>query len=235
MKGRGCDCIGENLGGQFAGAGMRRMGLDDDRTAGGESGGGVATRDREGEGEVTGAEDGDGAEGSQHGADVGAREGLAVGERGVDAGVYPGALFDYRGEEAKLVAGAGDFAGEARHGEGGFLVGALGQLLLVGVEAVGATAEEGGLGLARQPAVGLEGSGSLADGLVQFFAGGGVVIGRQWGTGGRVLRLKGLAGLRAAMSTEERCAGKVHDTWIMAREGGGELLMAEWQPVAVPV
>ena len=58
---------------------MRGVRLDDDGAAGGERGGGVSAGDGEGQGEIAGSKDGDGAERAQHGAEVGARQRLAVG------------------------------------------------------------------------------------------------------------------------------------------------------------
>ena len=54
----------------LAGAGVSGMSFDDDGTSGGECGGGVSATDGEGEGEVACSEDGDGTEGTQHGAEV---------------------------------------------------------------------------------------------------------------------------------------------------------------------
>jgi len=65
---------------------MTGMTFDDDGATGGPCGGGVATGNGKGEGEVAGAEDSDRADGNEHTADVGARGGLAIRLGGVDDG-----------------------------------------------------------------------------------------------------------------------------------------------------
>ena len=77
------------------------MGLGDDGVAGGDGGGEVASADAvEGEGKVVGAEDDDGADGGEAGADIFFE---------VEGGVAPG-LFAHCGcGLAKLVGGAGEF------------------------------------------------------------------------------------------------------------------------------
>ena len=207
MQGLGGDGIGDERGDHFAGGWVRGVRLDDHGASCGQGGSGVSARDGEGEGEVAGAEDGDGTQRPQHGADVGAWERLAIGECGVDAGVDPGTFLHNRGEEAQLVAGAAYFAGQARHGEGGFEVGALGQFLLVGVEGVGDAAEKGGPFRARELAVKSESSRGLAGGLVGVCNAGGVVRRGQLLAGGGVLGMEGDTRLGAAMSAEKGCAG----------------------------
>jgi hypothetical protein len=83
------DCFADDGGGEFGCSGMRGMGFDNDGTSGGEGGGGVSAANGEGKREVAGSEDGDGAERTHHGADVGTWEGLAVGESRIDAGIDP--------------------------------------------------------------------------------------------------------------------------------------------------
>ena len=147
---------------------MRGVGFDDDGASGGEGRGGVSAGDGKREGEVAGAEDGDGAERAQHGANVGTRERLAIGECGIDAGLDPGAFFDDTGEHAELVGGAVDFAGEAGHGQRGFKMCALGEFFAMGFEAVGDAAEEGGAGFAAGLRVACEGFGGERGGALQF-------------------------------------------------------------------
>ena len=93
---------------------MRRVGLDDDRTAGRERRHRVAARHREREREVRGAEHRHRAERHQHPAHVGLRQRLAVGLGSVDPSLHPRALLDQVGEEARLVGGARALALEAR-------------------------------------------------------------------------------------------------------------------------
>ncbi len=73
------DGRGDDGGDELAGAGVGGVGFYDDGIAGGERGGGVAAGGREGQREVAGAEDGDGAEREEHGTEVGPRKGFAVG------------------------------------------------------------------------------------------------------------------------------------------------------------
>ena len=103
------------FGEQARGVGVERMGLRDDGIAGGDGSGEVSAADAvEGEGKVVGAEDDDGADGSEAGADIFFE---------VEGGVAPG-LFAHCGRGlAKLVGGAGKFdVFEAwRDGESGLL------------------------------------------------------------------------------------------------------------------
>src|SRR5665213_2037122 len=106
---------------------MRGMGLDYDGIAGSEGRGCVSSGDGKGEREIAGAEDRSGADGPKNGADIGARERLAVWLRGIDARHGPRALFDYLRKEAELVDGSADLALEPRFGQGCFMVRALHQ------------------------------------------------------------------------------------------------------------
>jgi hypothetical protein len=74
----------DRLARQQRGAGVGLMGLDDHRAAGGQRRRRVATRNREGEREVGGAEHGDGADGKPARAQVGARHRLAFRQGGFD-------------------------------------------------------------------------------------------------------------------------------------------------------
>ncbi len=98
------------------------MRLHDHGRAGGDGRRDVAAEHREGEGEVARAEDGDGADGDEHAADVGARA-----ERGVagvvDGGLDERALADGLGEQTELEGAAAGLAREAGDAEAGLGVG----------------------------------------------------------------------------------------------------------------
>lgn len=178
---RGADGFGDDVADELAGGGVGGVGLDDDGVAGGEGRGGVSAGDGEGEGEVGRAEDGDGAEGTEHGAEVGLGR-CAAGVGGVDAGVDPGALFEEGGEEPELAAGAGDLAGETRlWRESGLEIGALDERVGCGVYAFGDAEEE--CGAVVPGGAGEEGSGvdRCVDGAVELFEGRGGVGGFECG------------------------------------------------------
>ncbi len=147
---------------EFAGAGVGVVGFEDHGAAGGEGGGGVTTRRREGEREVAGTEDGDGAQRDLALADVRPGCGGAVREGGVDADAAVVALADHCGEEPELGGGAGAFAGEAGGGEAGFLGGAGDEVFADGFDVLRDRFEEGGVGFGVQGAeggVGVSGGG----------------------------------------------------------------------------
>ena len=81
--------------------------LDDDGAAGGQRRCGVAAGDREGEREVAGAEDGDGAQRNGALPDVGPRQRGSIGQRGIDAGAVPAALAQHAGEQPQAVRWCG--------------------------------------------------------------------------------------------------------------------------------
>jgi len=72
----------------------------------GERGGCVAAGDGECQREVAGTEDGDRADGEEHGADVGPRVRFPVGQCCVNTRILPGAFLDEGGEETELTASA---------------------------------------------------------------------------------------------------------------------------------
>ncbi len=117
------------------------MRLYDDRIACCQCGSGVAPCYRKGDGEIAGAEDGDGAERAQHRADVRFWR-CALGVRSVDARHYPGAFLGNIGEEAKLIAGASDFARQARTWKRGFQMRAFDQRVSGGIYAIGHGTQE---------------------------------------------------------------------------------------------
>ena len=88
------------------------MGLHDHGAAGGQCGGGVAARDREGEREVRGREVRDRAERNEHAAKIGAR-GRGFGGGVVEDRLEVGALAHDAGEQPQLAGGAGDLSDEA--------------------------------------------------------------------------------------------------------------------------
>ncbi len=101
----------ESLFGEKArGVGVEWMGFRDDGIAGGDGSGEVSAADAvEGEGEVVGAEDDDGADGREAGADVFLE---------IERGVTPG-LFAYCGSGlTELVGGAGEFDVLEARGDG---------------------------------------------------------------------------------------------------------------------
>src|SRR5208283_2897581 len=108
-----------------------------DGIAAGNGRSGVAASYGKCQGKVAGAEDGYRAERPHHGANVGARERLALGLRGIDARGDPRALLDNLREEAKLVDGTRGLALEPRLGERRFAMGALDDVGDDRLEAVG--------------------------------------------------------------------------------------------------
>jgi hypothetical protein len=121
---------------------MGGVGLHDDRAARGEGGDGVAARHRERQREVGCAEDGDGPQGDEHSAQVGAGERLAVGKGAVDAGVHPGAVLHEVGEEARLVGGAPALPGEAGAGQRGLGLRPFEEGVAEGLEVIGDRPQE---------------------------------------------------------------------------------------------
>ncbi len=138
----GANGVDDDARDDLAGAGMCGMGFDDDGVAGGKRGGSISASDGIGEREIAGAEHGDGAERLHHGADVGARQRLAIGQSRVDAGADPGALLDHIREHAALAAGAFGFALQARFRQRGFLLRAGDDLGHRRVEAIGDGAQQ---------------------------------------------------------------------------------------------
>jgi hypothetical protein len=112
-------CCIDGFGNDFAGSGMRRMALHDDRTTGGKRGRGVATRGREGEREVRCAEDGDGTNRALHQANVRTRRRLAIRQGGVVAPIKVLAGQDMLREQAQLAGGAASLADQATFRQAG--------------------------------------------------------------------------------------------------------------------
>ena len=108
---------------------MGRMGLDDDRAAGGQRRGRVAAGDREGQREVGRAEDGDRADRDIAQAQVDARHRLAVRHGRIDAGLEERALADGRGEQPELADRAAALAFDAGLRQAGLGHAALDQLV----------------------------------------------------------------------------------------------------------
>ena len=106
-------------------AGMGRMALDHDGTAGGECRGGVTARNREGEREIAGTENRHRAERNMALAQVRARQWLAVGQGCVDAEVEPLTRPHHRGEQLQLADGAATLTFDPTPGQAGFGTGAV--------------------------------------------------------------------------------------------------------------
>lgn len=129
-------------GDQFGGGGVVGVRLDDDGAARGERARGVAAGYGEGEREVRGRVDGDDAQRHLVATQVRDRRGgRVVGV--VDDDAQEGTLVDDVREGAQLVAGAGEFTGEADGTESGLRVRGLHQVVLRGVEELGGAAQEG--------------------------------------------------------------------------------------------
>ena len=85
----------------------------------------VSAGHRESQGKVARAEDHDGAECMQHGAQIGPRSRFAAGIRPVDASHDPRTFFHHFREETKLAAGPRSFSLQAGLGQSALLLGAL--------------------------------------------------------------------------------------------------------------
>ncbi|BCB88807.1 hypothetical protein Psuf_061200 [Phytohabitans suffuscus] len=144
------------VGGERGGVRVRGVALDDDRAAGGQCGGGVATGGGEGEREVRGAEDRDRAEGDAPGAQVGTGQRLPVGLGGQVFRRGPGRVAEQVGEHAQLPGGAGELAAGAGLGEGGLLADGGDEWLGRGFQPRGDRAQEGGAVGVRRVAVRVE-------------------------------------------------------------------------------
>ncbi len=99
---------------------MGAVGLDHHRAPGSQGRGGVATGDREGQGEVAGAEHCHRTECHLALAQVRTRQRLALGQRRIDPHVQPFASAYHPGEQAQLLAGAPALTLDARLGQAGF-------------------------------------------------------------------------------------------------------------------
>jgi hypothetical protein len=138
---------------------------------------------------------------------------LAVGLGAVDGGLQPGAFAEEVGEHFALVHGAGALAGEAGHGEGGFLMGAFEEGIAEGEDFFGEGVEEGGAGFGGSEAEGVEGSVGGKEGVVGL-VGGGVTVG-----GGDGFAFGGVGGLEEVASgsdfsaSDEVVSGELHGGW----------------------
>jgi hypothetical protein len=139
----GMDGAAEHL----TGAGVGGVALHDDGAACGEGADGVGADDADGEGEIAGTEDDDGADGEEHLAHVGLRRGSTIRQGAVNAERGPGAFTDQRGEHFALTDGAATLASEAGHGEGGLRMGALEEGVAEGEDLIGEGFEEAGASL----------------------------------------------------------------------------------------
>ena len=137
------DRAGDRACDELAGAGMRRMALDDHRAARSERRRGVTTGDRESEREVRRAEHRDGAYRHIDAAQIGPRQRRTVGKRGVDRRVEPVALADDGREQPQLSDGTATLAFDPRAGQAAFLDGAVDQFVTDGDDRIGDRLEEG--------------------------------------------------------------------------------------------
>ena len=151
------DRFGDRAADQFRGAGMGVVRLDHDGTSGGQRRRGIAAGYREGQREVAGAEDGDGAQRDGALANVGARQWLSVGQRRIDTGAVPAALTEHLGEQAQLARGAADLAGDAGPRKSGLRDGAGDDVVADGIDVGRDRLEEPGALLGRRRSVGGEG------------------------------------------------------------------------------
>ncbi len=119
------------------------MALDHHRAARRQRRGRVAPGSRKGEREVRGAEDRDRADRPLHQLQVGARQGLAVGQRRIMAAVEVVALADMGGEQAQLAGGPAPLAVQPRRGQAGFGRADGGDLDAPRLDLVGDPLEEG--------------------------------------------------------------------------------------------
>lgn len=133
----------QQRGAQLGGGRVVRVRLDDDGAAGREGAGGVAARHREGEREVAGGVDRDGAQRDLVTAQVGPGRGEA-GVGVVDPYVEERALLYEVREGPQLVGGAAEFAGEPAGAERGLGVGGLDDRLARVVEQIGGAAQQRG-------------------------------------------------------------------------------------------
>lgn len=176
----------DGTGDDFGGAGVRTMGAHDDGATGGEGARGVTSGDGEGEREIGSAEDGDGAEGTAHRAEVGLGSGSAVGQCRFDAGIDPRTFFDEVGEHAELAYSASALALAAAFGEAGFGHHARGDFVTEGVDFFGDGAEECRAGFGSGLGIGWGSVACEGDRLFEISSGGGVESGLQLLAGGGV-------------------------------------------------
>ena len=190
----------------LGGADVRVVGHHDDWTASGEGRGGVAAGDRVGEGEVAGAEDGDGADRTEERAMVRLGQRLAVRICGLDAGIDPIALLDEIGEEAQLAHRAADLTLAAGFGQAGFLGRTGDEGRRGGFDAGGDVAEKGGLLLTGKCGEGRGGLSGQGAGLIGLGGRGREEVRLKGGRRGRVDGSVGGGGGLAARETDERVA-----------------------------
>ena len=167
---RSGDGVRDGAADELGGAGVGVVALDHDGASGGKRRRGVAAGDGERQGEVAGAEDGDGAQRDRALANVGSWQRGSIGESGVDAGDVPASLPENACEEAQLPSGTADFAGDAGLRKSAFGDGAIDDGVLDGLDIGGDRFEELGAPLGGRSAV--LGEGRCSGGA------GGVDVGR---------------------------------------------------------
>lgn len=206
------DGVGDGEGDEFACAGVCWVSLDDDGAAGGECGGGVASCGGVGEGEVSGAEDGDGPEGAEHASEVGLWGGFAGGLAEIDGGADPAALAYEIGEEAEGVGGAVAFGADAGWGEAGFSGGPGDEVFAAGFDVGGDSCEEFCTGVGWEGGGGVEGA--------PCGVGGGVDLGEGCGVEGEGDEVAGGGGGRVEGGIPEGVWGAAG---LVAGDDGGSL------------
>ena len=213
------DGLGDGLADEFAGAGVGVVGLEDHRAAGGEGGGGVSARRREGQREVAGTEDGDGTQRDLALADVGARQRCAVRQGRVDPDAAEVALADHVGEEPQLAGGAGAFALQAGGGQAGLLAGADDQFVADGLDVVRDGVQERGVGFGVKRAEGGVGLGGGGGGGLQLLFGDQRVGGFELFVGGGVEAEGGLAFAGDGLAGDQGMSGECHGGYSLEEIG----------------
>ncbi len=185
------------------------MGLDHHRATGGQGRGGVATGHREGQREIAGTEYRHRPQGHLALAQVGTRQGLALGQGIVDPHVQPFAGPYHAGEGAQLGAGAATFALDARLGQATFSHGAVDQGIAQRFDLRGDGFEELCPLLERGFAVGIERRPGQGACLGHVFAGAAEVGRFQRLAGGWVDGTDGFAaaGYRRLADQQVACEG----------------------------
>ena len=182
--------VRDHLPHHLAGARMRRMRLDDHRIARGKRRGRIPAGNRKRQRKIAGAEDCDRSERTQHGADIGARQRLAVRLRRIDARHGPRAFFHHLRKKPKLIDGAAHLSLQPRYRQRRLAMRALHNLRRDGFNARGNVAQEPRLFRAGELAVGREGIVGQPRRQVHVVYGGGVINRIEASSGGRVEALE---------------------------------------------
>ncbi len=195
---------------EFGGAGMRGMRLHDHRAARGQGRGGIPARHREGEREVAGAEDGDGAEPDHAQAQIRPGQGLALRQRRVNPHILPAAFPHLGREEAELADRAAALPLDARPWQAGFGTGAVGQRIAERVDLRGHTFQKPGALLGRRRAIWAESGIRQRAGTGNLRFRGAAIGGFQRRTGCGVKARKALAGAAQSRGADQHLSGQGH-------------------------